>query len=851
MSAIFSADLKSPSEGGGAAYATFSNPSQDASPVALQFLHVMSDLRNEGGAYGADLRALLSETDPELFHRGILQLAANQQRGGNLVEAATLYRALAQVPGGEASELAKRRWDAINGSGRVGDQAEHLLSRFTREFCEPGPLLAMGAAGLAFRVARGGTLARLLLEPSGLMTRGLGARAIAASAGFGAELLAFSGTTRAVNVAMGRSLDWSPAALRRELAQGALFLGAVKGSGILARQWQNSLGPGSVSAVFLGQATLFGGIVAGGVLEEVAGLRPSREAATTLVDSLALFFSLKAAGRLSQTILGPRFGAWERELDLRSEILAGQGAMPGTVGVPIPVAYSDGPSGSIAMAEMLPKKVYMASGSGSRGNLPPLRLPRPTSSFPPRSSDFFTARPPAPGIVKVNPPPEHIGDILDLLLPHRSIAPDALIKVARQMDWLMPDERSQVVRWALESVSPEIFIQRLGAMATETKDRGAAVHALRLLLLLQAGDRPVPATLVNQTLQQIGAVMSPDPQGTGSVRWKVAESRLLQALDATFASGGEAPRKSLTFELELVRLARGGFVERFFDDLLYFSLELNNPKTRDLLSNVAFSMGLQASTGHGPLRDFMTWYYVIGRLSETGHLKQAVEAASLAEIGTQYWSGTKFPRVYQDFLRRRLQFQQSVVNQYAEIVKDAQPESLQNYYQLRASSDKLHLPETWGVIWRLRERASALRTPRGDLTMSAMAPLLAAQELMRDNVVDLILSKQLHEAKELRPIRQQILDLVEDLPGKARIESQEPLQVIFNALASRGDWKESYRFLDALYHLQYADPMVLRSLHASILMGLDVAQHRAAGTPEFGVLASQLKRFQDFESRFF
>lgn len=852
MSANFSTDLKGPSEGGGAAYATISTLSQDASPVALRFFHVMSGFRNETSAYGAELRSLLSEADPEIFHRGILQEAARQERRGRIAEAAALYQALSQVPAGKASELAQRRLAALNGGGQIGDQAEQLLSRFVREIGEPAPLLAMGAAGLAFRAARGGALANLLLRPSGAFTRGIGARFLASSVGFGAEVLAFSGTNRAVNAAMGRQLDWSSVALKNELAQSLLFLGAVKGAGALAQSMQRSLGKGTARAAFLGQATLLGGIYAGGTLEEMAGLRPARSAETSLVDSLALFLNLKVAGRLSQALLGSRFGAWERELDLRSSFMAEQGASPGALALKLGgLVPSQGPS-NLQAGEASPRKVYMASGSGSRGDLPPLpplRLPRPTSSFPPRSSDFFPSR--APGIVKVNPPPEHIGEILDLLLPHRTILPDALNKAARQMDWLMPDERCLVIRWALESVPPEILIERLGALATETKNRGAAVHALRLLLLLQVGDRPATAPLMNNALQQIGTVMSPDPQWAGGVRWKVGESRMLHALDSIFAAQGQPQRKSLVFELELVRLARGGFLERYFDDLLYFSLELNNPKTRDLLANSAVSMGLQASTGHGPLRDFMTWYYVIGRLAETGHLKQAAEAANLAEIGTQYWSGTAFPRQYQDFLRRRLKFQQNVVDQYSEILRDAQPEALQNYYQLQAASGNLHLPETWGVIWKLREKASALRTPRGDLTMSAMVPLQAAQELMRNNVLDPITSKALQASPALRPIRQQILELAEDLPVKARIESQEPLQVLFNALTTRGDWKESYRLLDSLYHLQFADPMVLRQLHASVLMGLDVAQHRAVGTSEYEVLAAHLKHFQDFESRFF
>ena len=861
MPANFRADEVRPGDGGGAKFQTTLHVS-DASPVALSFIDALfgpgienplSPARREeflhrfDSASQAELISLLREVDPELFHRGVLRFAGVQESRGQVTNAALLYRSLSQRADGDTLALARRRLAVLHGSGEMGERAEFLVSHFIREASDPAPLLAMGAAGLAFRTARSLTLGRLLAAPSGALTRGIGARSLAGTLGFGAEVLAFSAGTRALHSALGKELDWSSGALRAELSQSLLFLGAIKAFGLAGRHLQRSASKSPASGLALQHASLLGGIYVGQALEEVAGFRGPRDTPTAMLDSLAMFLSFHVAGRLSRTLLGTRFTSWERELDLRSaELVQSAGSMPG-FRLAMATVNGAGGAGLFSSGNHAAKTVFMASGS-PRGNWP--GAPRPTSTFPPRSSDFFPSKN-SPGIVKVNPPPAHIDEILDLLLPHRSIDPEALPKAARKLDWLMPDERSELLRWALESTSPESLAERLAAMATQPANRSSAVHALRLLLTMQAGDRRLSPRLMTATLERIGTVVSPDPEKTASLRWKVAESRFLHALDAVVSSEAEGRRKNLVFEMELARLARGGFSARFFDDLLYFSLDLRNPKSRHLLASSAVSMALGTSEGQGPMRDFMNGYYIVGRLAETGNLAQAGAAAQLVSLRSQNWGETNFPKQYQDFLRRRLEFQQKVVKQYSDILKDAQPNTMQAYYQVQAAFGHRHLPEAWGVIWTLREHASLLNTQKGELTMSAMIRLQAAQNLMRDMVLDPLISKALHASPELVAPRQRLLDLAEDLPARARIESQEPLQVIFNALAARQEWNEAYRLLDAIYHLQIADPMLLRTVHASLLMGLDVVRHRAADTPEYEALSVQMKRFSDFESRFF
>ena len=167
MSANLSTDAVRPSEGGGATYRT-NRYVNDASPVALKFLRVLSGpgienplspaLREEllhrfGSTGNAELSSLLGESDSELFHEGLIRLAGRQERAGRVPNAALLYQAVSELASGETAVLAKRRLAVLQGSGEIGDRAEFLLSRFFHELSDPAPLLAMSAAGLAFRAA--------------------------------------------------------------------------------------------------------------------------------------------------------------------------------------------------------------------------------------------------------------------------------------------------------------------------------------------------------------------------------------------------------------------------------------------------------------------------------------------------------------------------------------------------------------------------------------------------------------------------------------------------------------------------------------------------------------------------
>src|SRR5919106_2918600 len=118
----------------------------------------------------------------------------------------------------------------------------------------------------------------------------------------------------------------------------------------------------------------------------------------------------------------------------------------------------------------------------------------------------------------------------------------------------------------------------------------------------------------------------------------------------------------------------------FLDALLYFSLDLRGPKPRHLLANSAISMALGSAIGQNPMRDFMVGYYLVGRLAETGNLTQASAASHLVQLRSQNWGESRFPKDFQEFLRNRLRFQQKVIEKLSAILRDAQPDAMQDYY---------------------------------------------------------------------------------------------------------------------------------------------------------------------------
>jgi len=183
-----------------------------------------------------------------------------------------------------------------------------MLGRhFARQAADPAMLGAMCLGSAVFQTARLATLSRLAASPTAsLLTRGLGARGLAWSVGFGLEVPAFTFGARGLNALLGREQDWSAQALRRDLLSAGLTLFFLKGSGAAASNLTHRLaangGTASAfarfSAAALPQAAAFTGILGAHALEAQLGLRPRTDAGSAVAESLATLLQFHVAGRL-------------------------------------------------------------------------------------------------------------------------------------------------------------------------------------------------------------------------------------------------------------------------------------------------------------------------------------------------------------------------------------------------------------------------------------------------------------------------------------------------------------------------------------------------------------------------
>lgn len=278
-----------------------------------------------GRAALAELEALKAEGDPRLYFEGLGALARRLAAEDRLEAAQAAYafiagRAAKSAP--EAAREAQGAWDAIRGRGALGARLEFLGRRFAREASSPAMLAGMGVASTVFQLSRVAFLARLTATPSlGLLSRGLGARAVAGLGAFALEAPAFALSARGARLALGDPAA-TAAPLSHEILGSYLTLGGLKLFGALGGAAVRYGGAGPVSRTLIPQVSTYFGIVAGHRLEQLAGLRPALSGDTLWADSLVTLLQFHVGGRLAGELGGPRLVAWQRELELRGALLA-------------------------------------------------------------------------------------------------------------------------------------------------------------------------------------------------------------------------------------------------------------------------------------------------------------------------------------------------------------------------------------------------------------------------------------------------------------------------------------------------------------------------------------------------
>ncbi len=285
-----------------------------------------------------ELAALAGESSPELFFEALLRLGKRLEAGGRDSAAVDVYAAVLEtVPPltGDKREgplriLAQERLNALQGLGAFAPRFEFLLKNFTRDAGDPRAILPMLAGSGVYGVVRVAALGRLAgTARAAWYSRGAGARLLAAGAAYAAEVPVFALSGRVLR-GLGDASHAEASGLGHDLAGAALTLGALKAFGWAGtaafrklhgvdRYGVASRGLGLMGAgrVATSQSTMFFGLLGAHRLEEALGLRPARDGATTLTDTLASMLSLGVGAHLGHRLLGRRFSAFQRELGLR------------------------------------------------------------------------------------------------------------------------------------------------------------------------------------------------------------------------------------------------------------------------------------------------------------------------------------------------------------------------------------------------------------------------------------------------------------------------------------------------------------------------------------------------------
>jgi len=276
-----------------------------------------------------ELESLRRESRADLFFENVLNLAARMESAQLSEPAAEVYVFLSQNPhvGIALRERAQTQLRALVGSGDPWARTEHLGRHLVAEALDPANLVAMGAAGVAFRGLRFVTLSRLATAGTEtFFTRGLGARLLAGTAGFLAEVPTFTLSHHGAAAALGQEVDWSGAALRRDMASGALLLLSLRGMGALSQTALGRFASGqsagaSALRFFLPQTAMLGGLLLTRRLEEQFGLRQRIDGATAVADALATLLQFHVGGRLSQQVFGEGLALQERRMEGQTAVL--------------------------------------------------------------------------------------------------------------------------------------------------------------------------------------------------------------------------------------------------------------------------------------------------------------------------------------------------------------------------------------------------------------------------------------------------------------------------------------------------------------------------------------------------
>src|SRR5262249_12014548 len=158
-----------------------------------------------------------------------------------------------------------------------------------------------------------------------------------------------------------------------------------------------------------------------------------------------------------------------------------------------------------------------------------------------------------------------------------------------------------------------------------------------------------------------------------------------------------------------------------------------------------------------------------------------------------------------------------------------------------------YFPRPYGLIRNLREQAELLPASSDQ----SQKRLRLSASLLHTLVLDPVVSRRSMAAEELIYQQASLLQIAVQDPRIARPQWNEPVMSMVSSLAGISDWEGAYDILDAFYHLNLMDPMVLKNSLVSVIGGIDVNLHHTTQPGDVVNLKGQLRKFFDFDQRVF
>ena len=346
-------------------------------PDAFRALSAQDQAQIQGKVGQEQLTQIFSisqNLNPESFWTEAIHLGVRLKQDLELEKSAAILSFASQdyVPA-KLRQTAQAEFDSIIGKGSSGLRSEVLIGSAAHEATNFKMIFPMLGATVAGQVVGTAVLGELAGGARGAWySSGLGARALAGTAGFLAEVPLFAMGNRALNGGEGTTIG-------QDLSRSAISLGVLRLFSFAGNQTFLKLhgfnefgmptrlaGLAKFDQAMLPQAFVFGGLMLSHKIEQRYGLRPQMDDATTVTDTFGSMLSMTAGSYLGHSLLGRGFADFQKEMGLRANIFTKFGGPPSQASEPakepalVPMRFAD----NVGLGPVM----MMMSGMGGGGS---------------------------------------------------------------------------------------------------------------------------------------------------------------------------------------------------------------------------------------------------------------------------------------------------------------------------------------------------------------------------------------------------------------------------------------------------------------------------------------------------